>query len=339
MKFLRMTLNEAPGQVESAHARLLYRCDNCCCAGQPVCGVSRLGARLQPPMKLRSNPEKTVERTAHCIPIPSAFRRCFIPSSIILATFGAACVELLFAAPSGDGPAFFEAKIRPLFIEHCQKCHGGSKQESGLRLDSKAGWQKGGKHGAVIVPGDPDKSLLIQAVRRKDKSLQMPPKRALGAEDVAALEQWVKLGAPGPREGVTVAKAGVDAAAARKHWAFQPVAHPQPPVVKGKALSQQPLDRFVLARMQQQGLSPNPTADRRTLIRRATFDLTGLPPTLAEIEVFLNDQSSTADAFAKLVDRQLASPAYGERWGRHWLDVARYADTAGDGADYPVREA
>ncbi|MFA6547208.1 MAG: DUF1549 and DUF1553 domain-containing protein, partial [Limisphaerales bacterium] len=151
------------------------------------------------------------------------------------------------------------------------------------------------------------------------------------------LEQWVKLGAPDPRDGKAVAKVSVDMAAARKHWAFQPVGHPEPPILKSKARSDQPLDRFVLARLQQQGLQPNPIADRRTLVRRATFDLTGLPPTPAEIDAFLSDTS--ADAFAKLVDRLLASPAYGERWGRHWLDVARYADTAGDGSDYPVREA
>ena len=263
-------------------------------------------------------------------------------------------------AASPDGPAFFEAKIRPLFIEHCQKCHGEKKQEGGLRLDTKPGWQKGGEHGAVIVPGDPDKSRLIQAVRRKDKDLQMPPKRALGSEEVAALEQWVKLGAPDPRESVAVAKSGVDPAAVRKHWAFHPLTHPQPPTPKPTAWSQQPLDRFVLARMQQQGLAPNPPADPRALIRRMTFDLTGLPPTPAEIEAFERDlllshsptfspatgesekvrkRESERRAYEALIERLLATPAYGERWGRHWLDVARYADTAGDGADYPVREA
>ena len=240
-------------------------------------------------------------------------------------------------APAPDGPAFFEAKIRPLFIEHCQKCHGEKKQEGGLRLDSKAGWQKGGEHGPAVIPGDPEKSRLILAVRRTDKDFQMPPKRALAAEEIAALEQWVKLGAPDPREGNAIAKTGVDMAAGRKHWAFQPLSNPQPPTLPANSASQQPLDHFVLARLASQGLQPNSAADRRTLIRRATFDLTGLPPTPAEIDAFLRDTSS--DAFAKLVDRLLASPAYGERWGRHWLDVARYADTAGDGADYPVREA
>jgi mono/diheme cytochrome c family protein len=260
--------------------------------------------------------------------------------------FAAAIASLHFlslqSSAATDGTAFFEAKIRPLFIEHCQKCHGEKKQESGLRLDTKAGWQKGGEHGPVIIPGDPEKSRLIQAVRRKDKSLQMPPKRALGAEEVAALEQWVKLGAPDPREGVAVAKSGVDPAVVRKHWAFQPLTHPQPPTPKANSWSQQPLDRFVLARMQQQGLAPNPPADPRALLRRMTFDLTGLPPTPAEIEAFERAFSKIGNrqsAIANAIDLLLASPAYGERWGRHWLDVARYADTAGDGSDYPVREA
>ena len=159
--------------------------------------------------------------------VPSVFRPCFIRGSTILAVLLSGSVAIKAASP--DGPAFFEAKIRPLFIEHCQKCHGEKKQEGGLRLDTKPGWQKGGEHGAVIVPGDPDKSRLIQAVRRKDKDLQMPPKRALGSEEVAALEQWVKLGAPDPRESVAVAKSGVDPAAVRKHWAFHPLTHPQPP--------------------------------------------------------------------------------------------------------------
>ena len=245
------------------------------------------------------------------------------------------CWSAMAHAASAVGEvALFEAKIRPLLIEQCQKCHGEKKQENGLRLDSKAGWQKGGDHGAVIKPGDVENSLLIKAVRRTDKELQMPPKHVLETEEIAALEQWVRMGAPDPREGNAVSNV-VDVVAARKHWAFQPVAHPQPPTLAGNA--QQPLDRFVLAKLQQQGLQPNGPADRRTLIRRATFDLTGLPPTPTEIDAFLHDTSP--NAFGHLVDRLLASSAYGERWGRHWLDVARYADTAGDGADYPVREA
>ena len=282
-----------------------------------------LNPNYKPHRRVESDPRKKVAR------------------SLLIAALLATFVGLATAAPvpTPAGLAFFEAKIRPLFLEHCEKCHGEKKSEGGLRLDSQAGWLKGGEHGAVIVPGEPEKSRLLAAVRRANKELQMPPKRALGVEEIAALEHWIKLGAPDPRAGVVVAKSGVDAAMARKHWAFQPLTQPQPPASPGSAAVQQPLDRFVFARLHAQGLSPNAPADRRTLIRRATFDLTGLPPTPAEIENFLNDKSPTADAFAKLVDRLLASPAYGERWGRHWLDVARYADTAGDGADYPVREA
>ncbi|MEQ2009669.1 MAG: PSD1 and planctomycete cytochrome C domain-containing protein [Limisphaerales bacterium] len=309
-------------------------------------------------MKHGLNTERRAKHDSRLASAPSVFHPCFIRGSIILAVLLCGSFELRSAA--SDSAAFFEAKIRPLFVSHCQQCHGEKKQESGLRLDTKAGWQKGGDHGPVIVPGDPEKSRLIQAVRRKDKDLQMPPKRALGSEEIAALEQWVKLGAPDPREGIAVAKSGVDPAAVRKHWAFQPLTHPQPPTPQANSWSQQPLDRFVLARMQQQGLAPNPPADPRTFIRRATFDLTGLPPTPAEIEAFERDLSlshfptfspatgqsekaikrqSERRAYEALIDRLLSSPAYGERWGRHWLDVARYADTAGDGADYPVREA
>ena len=219
------------------------------------------------------------------------------------------CAALAPWAQAADRDVLFESKIRPLLVEHCQKCHGESKQENGLRLDSKAGWQKGGDHGTVIMPGDPQSSLLIKAVRRLDKDLQMPPKHALTPDQIAALEQWVKMGAPDPRSGNTIAKPGVDMVAARKHWAYQPVGHPEPPALKGDADSLQALDLFVAARRQQQGQQPNPPADRRTLIRRATFDLTGLPPTPAEINIFLTDTSP--DPLGRLVDRLLASKAYG----------------------------
>ena len=247
----------------------------------------------------------------------------------LLKTIGLALCwsTLVHSAPDVNGITFFEAKIRPLFIEHCQKCHGEKKQENGLRLDSRAGWMKGGEHGPVIMPGDAQNSLLIKAVRRADKDLQMPPKQALAAGEIAALEQWVKMGAPDPREGSAVARVGVDMVAGRKQWAFQPVANPSPPLLPQDHWSRQELDRFVFARLQQAGLQPAAQADRRTLIRRATFDLTGLPPTSMEVDAFVRDAS--ADAFAKVVDRLLQSPQYGEHWARHWLDVARYSDTKG----------
>jgi len=231
------------------------------------------------------------------------------------------------ASPATDGTAFFEARIRPLFIEHCEKCHGEKKQESGLRLDSRAGWQKGGEHGEIIRPGDPENSRLIRAVRRADENLQMPPKRALDAAEIEALEQWVGMGAPDPREGTAIARTGVDMAAGRKHWAFQPLGDPQPPAVADDAWSESGVDRFILEGLRKAGLRPTPPADRRTLIRRATFDLTGLPPSPAEVEAFVRDPAP--DAYARLIERLLASPHYGEHWARHWLDVARYSDTKG----------
>ena len=231
--------------------------------------------------------------------------------------------------------AFFEINIRPLLLERCAECHSEKKQKGGLRLDSKAAWTKGGDTGAVIAPGDPETSLLIKAVRYTDKELQMPPKHQLSPAEVALLEQWVKMGAPDPREGTATLTPALNVEAAAKHWAFQPVHRPQVPAISERSL--QPLDAFVSVRLQQEGLAPNPVADPRTLLRRVTYDLTGLPPTPEETRAFLQDTAS--GAFERVVERLLASSAYGERWGRHWLDVARYADTAGDGADYPVREA
>ena len=231
------------------------------------------------------------------------------------------------AAESGSGLEFFESRIRPLLAERCYECHGEKKQKGDLRLDSKAAWQKGGDNGAVIVPGDPGASLLIKAVHYADKDLQMPPKRQLAPEEIAALEHWVKIGAPDPREGKPVAARGVDFEAGRKQWAFQPVGNPQPPKLAQEQWNRQEVDRFVFARLQQAGLQPSTPADRRTLIRRATFDLTGLPPASEDVDAFMRDTSP--DAFAKAVDRLLASPHYGEHWARHWLDVARYSDTKG----------
>ncbi len=239
-------------------------------------------------------------------------------------------ISLLGAAAMAadvDSIAFFETKIRPLLADRCIECHGEKKQKGGLRLDSRAAWQKGGDSGAAIVPGDVDGSLLIKAVRHADKELQMPPKKRLAAEEVAALEQWVKLGAPDPREGRLAVVNAVDFEAGRKQWAFQPVGNPQPPTPAHDEWSRSEVDRFILERMREAGLQPSPPADRRTLVRRVTFDLTGLPPTSAEVDAFVRDPSP--DAFAKVVDRLLASPHYGEHWARHWLDVARYSDTKG----------
>ncbi len=214
---------------------------------------------------------------------------------------------------------FFETKVRPVLAEKCYSCHGEKKQSAGLRLDTAAGVKQGADDGPVIVPGDPAKSRLVKSVKREG-DFAMPPKGELPAQQVADLTEWVRMGAPFPAD-VAVAK-GADPT---KHWAFQPVKSQSPPATKQPAAS--PIDAFVLAKLEAKGLSLSPPAARRTLLRRASFDLTGLPPTAEEIEAFEKDQSP--DAFAKVVDRLLASPHYGERWGRHWLDVARYADTKG----------
>ena len=225
------------------------------------------------------------------------------------------------------GVTFFEQKIRPVLVEHCYACHSlaAKKERGGLLLDSKAGMRKGGESGPAVVPGKPRESWVMRAIRHDSPDLRMPPnKKKLPDAVLADFEKWIELGAADPRTDEKIAK-GIDWPSARKHWAFQPIRNPAPPPVKKESWPISPIDRFVLARLEEKGLSPSPPADRRTLIRRAYFDLIGLPPTLAEVEAFVNDK--TPDAFPKVVDRLLASPHYGERWGRHWLDVARYADT------------
>ncbi|HWW01869.1 MAG TPA: PSD1 and planctomycete cytochrome C domain-containing protein [Candidatus Acidoferrum sp.] len=231
---------------------------------------------------------------------------------------------------AGDNVDLFENKIRPLFADHCYTCHSekAEKVKGGLRLDTPETVSKGGSSGPVIVPGNPDASLLIKAVRYLDPDLQMPPKdKKLTHDQVAILEAWVKIGAPMPHSaGASSLLVGVAEARAR-HWAFQPIHKPSLPAVKHPAWVETPLDDFVLAELEKKHLKPAPPANRQTLIRRVTYDLTGLPPTYAEVEAFLKDKRP--DAYSRLVDRLLASPHYGERWGRYWLDVARYADTKG----------
>lgn len=241
-----------------------------------------------------------------------------------------------------ENAEFFEKRIRPIFFDNCEECHGADKQKGNLRLDSKVGWMRGGESGKVIVPGKPDDSLLITAVRYWDKNLQMPPKHALEAREVNDLIEWVKQGAPDPREQEPAAEkvkkaAAIDLEKGREHWAFRPVKTVAPPEVKDAAWVRNEVDRFTLAAMEKAGAKPAPDADRAALLRRVTFDLTGLPPTPAEVNAFAQDNAP--EAFARVVDRLLASPQYGERWGRHWLDVVRYADTCGNASDYPVPQA
>jgi mono/diheme cytochrome c family protein len=242
---------------------------------------------------------------------------------------GTAWADAPTATPEQE--VFFETKVRPVFAAQCYSCHGPDAQMSNLRLDSLATMLKGGQRGPALVAGDPEKSHIVQAIRYTG-DLKMPPTGKLSKGDVDAITAWVKMGAPWP------AKAPANAAPPpvpgdtitpeqRKFWSFQPIRNPAPPKVKDEKWVKSPIDRFILAKLEGKGLHPAPPADKRTLIRRATLDLIGLPPTPAEVTAFLADKSP--DAFAKVVDRLLASPHYGERWGRHWLDIARYADNKG----------
>ncbi|MCH7685602.1 MAG: PSD1 domain-containing protein [Planctomycetes bacterium] len=240
---------------------------------------------------------------------------------------------------AGDDPAkfkFFESKVRPILANRCYECHGPDvdEPEAGLRLDSLAAMLIGGRTGPAIEPKRPDKSLLILQINHDPTVAGMPPKKKLPRAEVAALTKWVAMGAPWPDAKVPVRPAAVKQTPdvefteqEKSFWAFQPVVSPPLPPVRNSDWPQSPVDHFVLAKLEASGLQPAPRADRRTLIRRTTIDLLGLPPTPAEVDTFLADDSPAA--FARLIDRLLASPHYGERWGRHWLDVARYADSNG----------
>jgi mono/diheme cytochrome c family protein len=230
-------------------------------------------------------------------------------------------------APSPQHVEFFETKVRPILAEHCFKCHGPEKHKGDLRLDSREAMLKGNESGGVIVPGQPEKSRLVEAVRHEG-DIKMPPAPGdkLPAEAIENLVAWIKLGAPWPKSA-SVANEALSERSSKKHWAFTPVRTPAMPAVRQQERVQTPVDAFVLVELEKRGLTLAQPADRRTLIRRVTFDLTGLPPTAEEIEAFEADLAP--DAFGKVVDRLLTSPHYGERWARYWLDVARYADTKG----------
>jgi hypothetical protein len=248
------------------------------------------------------------------------YRLTFLAALALASTIHAAQQE---ARPDARAVEHFEKYVRPVLLDRCVTCHGPRKQRGGLRLDSRAALLTGGDSGPALVVGQPDKSLLIQAVKRSGE-VKMPPRDAdrLGPAQVEALAAWVRLGAPWPTGNNSVAEVR-----GNKHWSFQPVRRPALPAVKAHDWARAPVDRFILTRLQAKGLAPSRQADRRTLIRRLSFDLTGLPPTPEEVEAFEHD--TRPDAYERLVDRLLVSPAYGERWGRHWLDVARYADTKG----------
>ncbi len=252
----------------------------------------------------------------------------------VVAGFGAA-FSAHAGAPSDLAQLdFFEKKIRPVLVQECYECHSNDakKIKGGLTLDTREGVMKGGDSGPAVVPGKPNKSLLLTTMRHEDpdEDLAMPPKKDMLPEQVLAdFAEWIKMGAPDPRDGKVVAKSSWDMEAAKAHWAFKAITNPAvPKPADEKKFIRNPVDSFVLAKLGEKKLTPSPKADKATLLRRITYDLTGLPPTAAEADAFLADKSPTA--YEKVVDRLLATTAYGERWARHWLDIARYADTNGD---------
>jgi hypothetical protein len=240
---------------------------------------------------------------------------------------------LWLALCAGEFPAqsdefdFFEKHIRPVLVERCYDCHNAESEQvkGGLMLDSREGMLKGGASGMpAIVPGDPEASLLIEAIRYENEKLQMPRKGPrLTEEQVEQFTAWIKAGAPDPR----TRSPSRDQTSPQLHWAFQPPKKYTIPQVKAVTWPESPIDNFILVELEKNGLIPSPKADKHTLIRRATFDLIGLPPTQSEVEAFLQDHSP--DAFARVVNRLLDSPRYGERYARYWLDLARYSDTKG----------
>ncbi len=227
------------------------------------------------------------------------------------------------AAPTADQIKFYETSIRPVLAEHCLKCHGPDKQWAAFRLDSRDDLIKGGEGGAGIVPGKPGESRLIEAIRQTDPDFKMPPEGKLTDQQIADFVKWVEIGAPYPAATAATDKRKRDP----NHWSFQPAARHPVPEVAQKTRLQSPIDAFIVQKLEAAQVTPAPAADRSALLRRITFDLLGVPPTAEDVLEFLADDRP--DAVARLTDRLLASPKYGERWGRHWLDIARYADSNG----------
>ena len=272
--------------------------------------------------------------------LPSCLNPSFCGSALLVAVFSMTPLSV-FAQEAESSVAdieFFESKIRPVLVEHCYSCHAADSKiiRGGLLVDSRDGLLEGGDSGPAVVPGNGEESLLLAAL--KHESFEMPPDRKLPDAVIGDFEQWISRGAVDPRDvGTAEPPRGVDFEAAKSHWAFQRIADPVPPAVTDASWTQSPVDRFVLARLESAGMKPRPKADKATLIRRATFDLIGLPPTVEQVEAFLADDSP--DAFAKVIDSLLQSPHYGERWGRHWLDLVRYADTNGADENHQLPNA
>ena len=257
--------------------------------------------------------------------------------SLLLSFFAAICAMVVTSAWSvaDEATAFFESRIRPVLVEHCYKCHSGSAKslKGGLRLDSREALLRGGGNGPAILPGKPDDSLLIKALSHEGDVAEMPPDEKLPDQVLADFRQWIARGAPDPRNGsLAVTKpAGGDVPAGREAWAFRPPRYPRVPSVRDTSWARDELDRFILARLETKELRPATDADRYTWLRRASLDLVGLPPSLDQIAAFINDPSPWSKE--RVVDRLLASPAFGERWARHWLDLTGYADQIGTAND------
>ena len=247
---------------------------------------------------------------------------------------------------SPDELEFFEKRIRPVLVDNCQSCHSETQAMGGLRLDYRGGWQEGGQAGPALVPGDPDQSPLVRAIRHDGSRTPMPLGGArLPAETIDDFEQWILLGAPDPRDAPPAAKTAYVADDSweevyeeRRHWwSLQPVAQRPLPQVENERWSDLPMDRFILAQLEKNGLEPAPRADRSTLVRRLSLVLTGLPPTAEQVEAFVRDPDE--GAYERLVESLLDSPHFGERWARHWMDVVRYSDTYGYEWDIPAKGA
>ncbi len=238
---------------------------------------------------------------------------------------------MLLVSTANAEDDFFEARVRPILVERCYSCHAGIHAKGGLRLDSRQGWQAGGESGPALIPGDLEKSLLLQAIRYE--SLEMPPAEAggkLSDADIETLTEWIRRGAPDPRDAETKI-GGMAIEQAKEWWAFQPLPMESPPLTSRR------IDELLNREIQAVGLSPAPPADRRTLLRRASYDLHGLPPSPDELDGLLIDDASWN--WESLVNRWIESPNYGPHWGRHWLDIVRYADTAGENTDRPLPHA
>ncbi len=289
----------------------------------------RLSPPIAPGVPHRCDNSPAVPREARS----AAPRRLFSSWLLVLAVVvTGTSANLAFAADPPPSDEHFETQIRPLLARRCQGCHGHEKQQGGLRLDTREGLKKGGDGGPVLEPEKLADSRLL-AVLTHEGELKMPPKEPLPAAELALLKEWILQGAPFPADSAPtlVAPASAQGIAAQQtqHWSLRPITQPPLPPATHPAWEQSPVDRFLSARLASAGLAPSPRVDRRTWLRRVTFDLLGLPPTPAEVAEFLQDPAPDAEAEARVVDRLLAAPQYGERWGRHWLDVARYADTKG----------